>query len=407
MRVAMVSEHASPLAALGGVDAGGQNVHVAHLAAALAARGHAVDVYTRRDAVDLPPQVELVDGVTVVHVDAGPPAEVPKDALLPHMEAFGRRLAEHLLERPADLLHAHFWMSGVATREAARSVGLPWVQTFHALGSVKRRHQGAEDTSPPSRVAVETELAAEADAVLATCRDEVSELADLGAPHDRVRVVPCGVDVDLFTPDGPVGGPERREQHRVVVVGRLVERKGVEEVVRALALGPTSALARTELLVLGGPPADHLAIDAEAQRLRGLAEELGVADRTHLLGRVDHSDLPALLRGADVVVATPWYEPFGIVPLEAMACGRPVVGSAVGGLLDTVEDGVTGALVPPRDAVALAAALGPLLEDAPRREAWGRAARERAVAGFSWREVAARTEDAYEGVLARTRLEAL
>ncbi len=403
----MVSEHASPLAALGGVDAGGQNVHVAHLAAALAARGHLVDVYTRRDAVDLPAQVPLVDGVTVVHVDAGPPAEVPKDALLPHMEAFGRELAAHLLERPADLLHAHFWMSGVAARDAARSVGLPLVQTFHALGSVKRRHQGAEDTSPPSRVAVETELAAEADAVLATCRDEVRELAELGAPAERVVVVPCGVDVDLFTPDGPVGGPPRRQDHRVVTVGRLVERKGVEEVVRALALAPATALARTELLVLGGPPASHLGIDAEAQRLRALAEELGVADRVHLVGRVDHSDLPALLRGADVVVAAPWYEPFGIVPLEAAACGRPVVGTAVGGLLDTVDEGATGALVPPRDAVALAAALGPLLDDAARREAWGRAARERVVAGFSWRQVAARTEDVYEGVLARTRLETL
>jgi len=403
----MVSEHASPLAALGGVDAGGQNVHVAHLAAALAARGHVVDVYTRRDAVDLPALVPLVDGVTVVHVDAGPPAEIPKDALLPHMEAFGGELAAHLLERPADLLHAHFWMSGVAAREAARSVGLPLVQTFHALGSVKRRHQGAEDTSPPSRVAVETELAAEADAVLATCHDEVRELAELGTPQDRVRVVPCGVDVDLFTPQGPVGGPPRREEHRVVTVGRLVERKGVEEVVRSLALAPATALARTELLVVGGPSASHLGIDAEAQRLRALAEELGVADRVHLLGRVDHSELPALLRSADVVVAAPWYEPFGIVPLEAMACGRPVVGSAVGGLLDTVDEGTTGALVPPRDAVALAAALGPLLDDAPRREAWGRAARERVVAGFSWREVAARTEDVYEGVLARTRLEAL
>lgn len=409
----MVSEHASPLAALGGVDAGGQNVHVAHLATALAARGHEVTVYTRRDAVDLPERVRLADGVDVVHVDAGPPTEVPKDALLPHMEAFGRELAAQLLEHPADLLHAHFWMSGVAARQAARSVGLPLVITFHALGSVKRRHQGADDTSPPSRVAVEAGLVADVDAVLATCTDEVRELVGsegrdgLGADGAAVHVVPCGVDVARFTPEGPVGGPPRRMPHRVVVVGRLVERKGVEDVVRALALAPGSALGRTELVVAGGPPADHLAIDAEAQRLLAVAEEVGVVDRVHLLGRADHGDLPALLRSADVVVAAPWYEPFGIVPLEAMACGRPVVGSAVGGLLDTVEDGVTGVLVPPRDPVALAAALAPLLDDPARRQAWGRAARERAVAHYGWPEVAARTEDVYAGVLARTRLEAL
>lgn len=403
----MVSEHASPLAVLGGVDAGGQNVHVAELAQALAARGHEVDVYTRRDAPDLPERVELAPGVSVVHVTAGPVEEVPKDALLPYMERFGSELAAALLDRPADLLHAHFWMSGLAAREAARSLGLPVVQTFHALGSVKRRHQGQEDTSPPTRVATEAELASGVDAVLATCRDEVHELAALGASVERVRVVPCGVDTDHFTPEGPDGGPPRRARHRVVSVGRLVERKGVDTVVRALALRGGGALSDVELLVVGGPPAEHLVIDAEAVRLRTLADELGVGDRVHLLGRVEHAELPALLRSSDLVVATPWYEPFGIVPLEAMACGRPVVGSAVGGLLDTVADGETGLLVPPRDPAALAAALAPLLEDTARLERWGEAARRRTVERYGWAEVARQTEDVYADVLARTRMEAL
>ncbi|MEJ5915810.1 glycosyltransferase [Pseudokineococcus sp. 1T1Z-3] len=406
MRVAMVSEHASPLAALGGVDAGGQNVHVAALSAALAARGHEVDVYTRRDDEALPRVVPLSPGVRVVHLDAGPPLPLPKDALLPHVEALGRELAAALLERPADLLHAHFWMSGVAAREAAASVGVPVVQTFHALGSVKRRWQGAEDTSPPSRVSVEAQLAGSADLVLATCRDEVRELAELGAPAERVDVVPCGVDLDAFTPSGEVGGPPRHQPHRVLVVGRLVERKGVEDVVRALALVPAGApghaLSRTELLVAGGPAETQLGLDAYARHLRDVAAEVGVGERVRLLGRVGHGDLPALLRSADVVVAAPWYEPFGIVPLEAMACGVPVVGSAVGGLLDTVDDGVSGVLVPPRDPVALAAALGPLLADDERRRTVGLAARERAEQGYGWARVAARTEDAYRRVLART-----
>ena len=158
----------------------------------------------------------------------------------------------------------------------------------------------------------------------------------------------------------------------------------------------TAALSRIALYYRFTPLADP-----EAVRLSALAADLGVADRLHLAGRVDHEDLPAVLRSADVVVATPWYEPFGIVPLEAMACGRPVVGSAVGGLLDTVDEGVTGALVPARDPAALAAALRPLLDDPALRARWGRAARARALDRFGWEQVAAATEAAYTEVLTR------
>ncbi|MBF5082272.1 glycosyltransferase [Quadrisphaera sp. INWT6] len=415
MRIAMVSEHASPLAVLGGVDAGGQNVHVAALSCALAARGHRVEVYTRRDDPALPDRVRMAPGVEVVHVPAGPARHVAKDELLPWMPAFaawlqrawsGTRPGDRPDSRP-EVVHAHFWMSGVAALEACRATGLPLVQTFHALGSVKRRHQGDHDTSPEERVALEAQLAREADLVIATCSDEVAELRDLvpaaalrtgsaGAGAAPVRVVPCGVDTDRFTPSGPA--LERGEHHRLVSVGRLVERKGVDAAVRALRVLPDA-----ELLVVGGPPVAALPRDPEAVRLVGLAEDLGVADRVRLLGRVDQPDLPRVLRSADVVVATPWYEPFGIAPLEAMACGRPVVGTAVGGLLDTVDDGTTGSLVPPRDPGALAAAVRPLLDDTALRERWGRAGRRRAVARYSWKRVAAATEDAYVQVVEGAR----
>lgn len=421
MRVAMVSEHASPLAALGGVDAGGQNVHVAALALALAERGHEVEVYTRRDDPRAARRVRMAPGVEVVHVRAGPAKPLPKDDLLAWMPAFAADLAQ-LWADPAgrpDVVHAHFWMSGVAALDAGRRVDVPVVQTFHALGSVKRRHQGDYDTSPDERVALESALARDVDLVVATCSDELAELLAAGARRDRVRVVPCGVDTAHFTPDGPgavlrgrrpaaaglpglVGlrvsaaeaGPGVR--HRLVAVSRLVERKGVETIVRALPV-----LDDAELVVVGGPPASALHRDPEALRLTALAADLGVLDRLRLVGRVAHHDLPALLRTADVVVATPWYEPFGIVPLEAMACGRPVVGSAVGGLLDSVADGVTGTLVPARDPAALAAAVRRLLDDPALRARWGRAARERVVAHFGWDRVAAATEDAYADVLDR------
>ncbi|GEK20892.1 glycosyl transferase [Cellulomonas xylanilytica] len=388
----MVSEHASPLATLGGVDAGGQNVHVAALGAALARAGHEVDVYTRRDGRELPECVELVPGVTVVHVPAGPARPVPKDDLLPYMPAFGDLLTEHWSgDRAPDVAHAHFWMSGIATLRAAAMTGTPVAQTFHALGSVKRRHQGDKDTSPPGRIGLESSIGRRADVVVATCSDEVAELSRLGVPADHVRVVPCGVDVQHFRP-GPADGTTlpRRARFRLLCIGRLVERKGIETVIDALVDLPDA-----ELVVAGGPSADELEADAEAARLVALAAARGVRDRVHLVGRVDHGDLPALVRSADVVVATPWYEPFGIVPIEAAACGVPVVGSAVGGLLDTVQDGRTGLLVPPRDPAALASALRALLADPDRRAAFGAAARRRAVARYGWDRVAAQTELVY------------
>jgi glycosyltransferase involved in cell wall biosynthesis len=394
----MVSEHASPLATLGGVDAGGQNVHVAALATALAARGHDVAVYTRRDGWEQPDRVPLCSGVEVVHVPAGPPAPLPKDELLPFMPAFGRWLAKEWSgpERP-DVVHAHFWMSGLASVQAGEDVGVPVVQTFHALGVVKRRHQGTSDPSPRTRVRAERRLAAQVEMVIATCSDEVRELVRQGAAVERIQVIPCGVDVEHFTPNGPALLPPAGG--RLLCVSRLVERKGVDTVVRALP-----GLPGAELVIAGGPPVEELPSDAEAARLTALAEELGVGDRVRLIGRVEHDDMPALLRCADVVVSTPWYEPFGIVPLEAMACGRPVVGTAVGGLLDTVTPGVTGLLVPPRDPDAVAAAVRTLLADTDLRARFGAAASRRAVERYDWSRIAADTEAAYETVIKEPRL---
>lgn len=398
MRIAMVSEHASPLAALGGVDAGGQNVYVAALAAGLARLGHDVVVYTRRDDARLPDVVELAPGAHVVHVPAGPPSLLPKDDLAPYMDEFGRWLARDWAHRGVpDLVHAHFWMSGIAARRAAETMQIPVVQTFHALGAVKRRHQGSADTSPTGRLAAENELVAAADLVLATCRDERAELLALGGDPSRIDVVPCGVDLDAFVPAPPPAGDRRP---RIVALGRLVERKGVDVVVRALAELPDA-----ELVVAGGPARAELDRDPEALRLRALARELGVAERVELLGRVDHDDAAALLATADVVACTPWYEPFGMVPLEAMACARPVVGSAVGGLLDSIEDGVTGLHVPPRDVAGTAAALRTLLADPELAARMGRAGRERVERLFGWRHVAQETERSYARVVARHRRE--
>jgi len=392
MDVAMLSEHASPLATLGGVDAGGQNVHVAMLARALADRGHQVTVYTRRDDPAVPVRVPFAPGVVVEHLDAGPPSPLPKDEIWPHVTELAGSLRAALTAAPPDLVHAHFWMSGKASVDATRGLGIPVVQTFHALGTVKRRWQGPADTSPAPRIRVETAVARSAAGVIATCADEVVELEALGVDPRRVSVVPSGVDTDSFTPDGPAA--PRGGTARLLVIGRLVARKGLGDVLCALARLPDA-----ELVVVGGPAPDELAADPSAAALLEQAAGLGIAERVRLVGRADRGEVGAWIRSADVVVCAPWYEPFGIVPLEAMACGVPVVGTAVGGLTDTVVDGHTGLLVPPRCPEQLATAVGTLLADPARRARMGAAGRARVVAAYDWREVARKTEINYRRII--------
>ena len=408
----MVSEHASPLAVLGGDDAGGQNVHVAALSEALVRRGHEVTVLTRWDDAEQRQRQRLPGGTEVVHVPAGPRRPVPKDDLLPYVPELADWLASEWSRRPPDVVHAHFWMSGLATLLAGRRLAEHGVRppavavTFHALGRVKRRHLGALDPSPPERLAVERRVAREADAVVATCRDEVAELLDDGADPERLHVVPCGVELERFgtgTAPGPVpwlpSSPWRPGAVRLLSVGRLVERKGVETVIEALALLPEA-----ELVVAGGPAPHLLAGDPHVARLRAAAAAAGVLPRLHLVGRVPHERAADLMRAADLVVTVPWYEPFGIVPLEAMACGTPVVASAVGGMLDTVTDGVTGVLVPPRDPAAVATAVRRVVGEPGALARLGQAGARAVAAGYSWDHVAKATESVYRDVVAPVAL---
>jgi glycosyltransferase involved in cell wall biosynthesis len=204
-----------------------------------------------------------------------------------------------------------------------------------------------------------------------------------------MSVVPCGVNLELFTPNGPKA--PRAKRHRIVSVGRFVPRKGFDVVVRALP-----AMPNTELVIVGGPAKSELGGDAEACRLLELAESIGVADRVHLYGSVAREDMPAILRSADVVACTPWYEPFGIVPLEAMACGVPVVASAVGGMLDTVVHDVTGRLVAPKSPADVADAVNHLVREEFLRQSLGAAGRDRARSRYSWDRIAADTLRIYD-----------
>ncbi|HEY5628773.1 MAG TPA: glycosyltransferase family 1 protein [Candidatus Limnocylindrales bacterium] len=406
-RIAMISEHASPLATLGGTDAGGQNVYVEAVARRLAKAGDRVDVFTRRDRPRVAEVVEWRPGARTYHVPAGDPVDMPKEELLPLMPAFRDWMLGHMARQkhPYDLMHANFWMSGLVAADIKARTGIPYVVTFHALGRVRRQFQGGADRFPDERFEIEERVAREADLIIAECPQDARDLVDLyGANPERLRVVPCGYDPALFQ---PIDRREARRrlgldpQERIVLqLGRLVPRKGVDNVISAIAVLRDRHDMFVRLLVVGGadrqPDPTH---DPELARLMALVESLRLGDRVTFLGRRDRKELRDIYGAADIFVSTPWYEPFGITPVEAMACGVPVIGSAVGGIKSTVADGETGFLVPPRDPDALAARIARTFEQPGLLPVLGRLAERRASTLYTWDRVAKLLEAVYEEVL--------
>ncbi len=408
MRIAMISEHASPLGGLGGADGGGQNVYVAQVARHLARRGHRVEVLTRRDHPDLPPVLEWLDGVRIVHVPAGPPERRPKEQLLPLMEEFTWHALGRANRVGYDLVHAHFFMSALVGAELKRALDSPLVVTFHALGRVRRLHQGGADAFPEERLAIENRIVAEADRIIAECPQDREDLLHLyGAQRERIRIIPCGFDSQEF---GPADKAEARrllglppEDFVVLQLGRMVPRKGVDNVIRAVAhLRRTHGIS-ARLLIVGGEARDpDPVLTPEIGRLRDIAEGEGVADLVTFTGSRSRGELRNYYVAADVFVTTPWYEPFGITPVEAMACGTPVIGAAVGGIKTTVRHGVTGYLVPPKDPNALADRLAQLVRQPALRQEFRRQALRRARSLYTWQRVGKAIESLYRSVIQPT-----
>ncbi|WP_436527709.1 glycosyltransferase [Actinoplanes sp. HUAS TT8] len=382
MRIAMISEHASPL------GVGDQHAHVADLSKALADLGHEVRVYTRRTDPGQADVVPVADGVRVIHIAAGPARPVPPEELLPHMAEFARLLGE-LWQRDGwtpDVAHAHFWTSGLAAVTAAKQIDIPVVQSFHEIGTL------GPSTAGPSRTGYERALGRAVDRVVAQTQDELQGLVRIGVPRAQLTVVPAGVDSERFSPEGPMA-PRDPDRTRILSVGKLVEHKGYGDVIQAMRYVPGA-----EVVVVGGPPADQLRADPGARSLRALAEKFQVADRFRLIGAVPHRDMPSWYRSADLLVAAPWEEQFERSALEAMACGVPVIGTAVGGLTETVVDGLTGDLVPARDPRALGGAVRRLINDKVRRFTYATAALDRARQAYSWKRVAAQVGSVYAAV---------
>ncbi len=391
VHVVMISEHASPLAAIGGTDTGGQNVYVAEVARHLARRGWRVDVLTRRDAAGLPDSVAWRDGVSVHHVPAGPPETIPKEDLLGHMPEFTTWTESFCRRVRPDLVHANFFMSGLVAADIRASLGIPFAVTFHALGRVRREHQGSADRFPAARLGIEERVAREAAVVIAECPQDRDDLERLyGVDPARIREVPCGVDPASFAPIARQTAREvlglPADAFVALQLGRMVPRKGVDDALRGFARFRRHADMGARMLVVGGESEDTEG--PELVRLKGIAREEDAAQAVRFTGRRDRDVLRYYYGAADVFVTVPWYEPFGITPLEAMASGLPVVGSGVGGIKHTVLDGETGILVPSHAPARVAEALGRLHADPGLRARMGAAGRKRVATHFTWDIVA-------------------
>jgi phosphoheptose isomerase len=407
-RIAMISEHASPLAMLGGVDSGGQNVYVGQLARHLAAIGYEVDVFTRRDNSGLPEVAEWTAGVRIVHVPAGPPAFVRKEDLLPHMAEFTEAMLRFCRRQrvPYALAHANFWMSGLVAADLRRALGLPFVVTFHALGRVRRAFQRTADEFPDVRFAIEDRIVAEADHVVAECPQEEEDLIRYyNADPARITIIPGGFDPMEFS---AIAKPLARvmlglapDERIILQLGRIVPRKGVDTAIRGVARLRRDRGVAARLLIVGGDSNEpDPRLTPEIGRLRTIAEEEGIAEAVTFVGRRGREVLRYYYSAADLFVTTPWYEPFGITPLESMACGTPVIGANVGGIKFTVRDGETGYLVAPDDAAAVAERIAHLYRHPRLMNVFRRQAIRRANDLFTWRHVAGGIAALYEDVLA-------
>lgn len=399
-RLAVLSLHTSPLAQPGQGDSGGMNVYVRELVSALAQAGVQADVFTRRWDEESPEVVEVEPGFRVVHVDAGR-HDLAKEQLPEVVDAFADGVGKHLEQLgDVDALHANYWLSGVAGHRLKHELDLPLVSTFHTLARVKAE---TGDPEPERRVRAEAQVIGCSDAILASCGAEADQLVRLyGADPSRVELVPPGVDHAFFSPGDRAGARAALGHLRLgsgpvlLFVGRIQPLKGLDVAVRALA-----ALGRPDatLVAVGGASGADGA--AEVARIEALIDELGVRDQVRLTAPQPHHLLSTYYRAADVCIVPSRSESFGLVALEAAACGTPVVAAAVGGLRTLVHDGRTGYLIEGRDPDAFAAKVDAVLRDPGLAAALGAETARRAK-GYTWSTAAARLRRVYSDLTQRS-----
>ncbi len=402
-RVALISLHASPLERAGQSNAGGLNVYIRALSSALARRDLPVDIFTRRVEASTPDVIETEPGVRVIQIEAGPFEPLPPDELLPFVPLFTAGVIGFagLRDHPYDLVHSHYWLSGLVALRLKRRWDVPAAHMFHTLAQVKRRVAGMWSAADQRRAGLEQTVLDGMDVIVAPNALEAAQLRELyDASHTRIHAIPCGVDLALFSPRdraaarATLGLPQTAPL--VFTAARIEPLKDITTAVRAVALLPRLGVPAAQFVVAGGPVTGPSGV-AEIERIRALGAQEGMAGQLRLVGAVTQEELPLYVAASNVVVVPSLHESFGMVALEALACGRPVVASAAGGLQLTVHDGENGYLTPPRDAARFADRLATVLRNPVLAERMSLAAR-RSAEPYGWDSVADRVLCLYDSL---------
>ena len=401
--IAMLSVHTSPLALPGSAkDAGGMNVYICEMARELGRTGMSVDIFTRRTHPDQPEIVVLGPRVRVIHIEAGPAAPMHKNDLYQCLSAFTRHIEEfaNREQRRYDVLHSHYWLSGVAAQRLARRWQVPHVTMFHTLAHLKQLANPVE-TEPTLRLEMERHLIQHVDRIIAATQDErLQIIRHCGATSSQVEVIPCGVDLRRFVAHERLEARARlgwkADQPVLLFVGRLDPFKGPDMLLKAAALMQKKA----QVVIVGG----NVAGDPELEKLSQLARELGIQKRVRFLGARPQEELPLIYSAADITVVPSYHESFGMVAVESLACGTPVVATRAGGLMTVIRHGETGYLVP-RGPGFFAERLDSLLADPVTLRSMGAAARS-SILLYSWQSVATLMHEVYEDVLSEVTEEA-
>ncbi|GAB4474197.1 MAG: glycosyltransferase family 1 protein [Elainellaceae cyanobacterium] len=400
-RIALISVDGDPAAEIGQEEAGGQNVYVRQVGETLAVQGWQVDMFTRRSDPEQPMIVEHQPYCRTIRLAAGPAEFMSRDGLFDYLPEFVEQFLAFQTQEGIEysLVHTHYWLSSwVGMRLKRKLPSLVQVHTYHSLGAVKYRTLGELPPIGAKRLVVEKDCLETVDSVVATSPQEREHMRSLVSTQGRIDMIPCGTDISRF---GHITRAEARQQlgfapadKIVLYVGRFDPRKGIETLVRAV--GQTELRHVPNLkLVIGGGSRPGKSDGLERDRIEGIVQDLGLAEMTQFPGRLGDTNLHLYYAAADVCVVPSHYEPFGLVPIEAMASHTPVVASNVGGLQYTVVPEVTGLLVPPKDTEAFAGAIARILKNPAWRDKLGNAGRQRVELGFSWNSVAARLGQLY------------
>ncbi|MEE3718890.1 glycosyltransferase [Tumidithrix elongata RA019] len=407
-RYALISVHGDPSVQLGKDGAGGQNLYVKSLGLSLAKRGCQVDMFTRRESSDRPDIIEHANGCRTIRLTAGPTKFIHRDELFPYLPEFLEAWLKFQQQTGTtyDLIHSNYWLSGWVALQLRSRLGIPQVHTYHSVGAVKYKAMDIVPKIALSRLGIEWACLEQSDCVVATSLKEKQDLRQLVSQQGQIQVIPCSIDIQHFSQVDKVHARQQLgipdNQKMILYVGRFDERKGIEVLVRACAQLPSILKDRCQIYLVGGSHKN--AVDTvEQQRIRSLVTELDLNNITTFTGSIDQTHLPTYYAAADICVVPSYYEPFGLVAIEAMAARTPLIASKVGGLQETVLDGETGLLVPPRDPEALSNAITRLLSEPQTARSMGISGYERVCSQFGQRAVAEKMHLLYDSLIYKNK----